>query len=135
MSRNSLATMINFLAADLDQPTPKMVQFVNALVEADAGSDSDQRSRQRFHMASAVPALCLNEDDIPVGEAFLIMTRNISTNGISLVHTDPIETRKLAIQLVGASDETIQLILEVVRCRPIDEYYDIGGRLLGRVGR
>jgi hypothetical protein len=127
-------TMIAFEQARLAEPPLDLQTFAVQLAAYDEQDPTGKRASERFQMATLVPAIRIDEQLEPVGEPFLVMTRNISTSGIALVHTQPIKEGRIAIELTGASGERIQLALQILRCRELDRFYELGCRYLRRLG-
>ena len=104
-------------------------------VQATAGfEDQDERrSEGRQPLAVAVAAAPLDEELHPTGEPFALMTRDISTKGIGLVHTGPVFDAYLAVQIPSPAGEPIQVLVEVVRCNPVGDVWSIGGLFVQRL--
>jgi hypothetical protein len=127
-------TMIAFDQARLAEPPLDLQTFAERLSELEEHDPTGKRESQRFQMTTLVPAVLIDEQLEPLGEPFMVMTRNISTSGIALVHTAPINHGRVAIELTGASGERIQLALQILRCRELDKFYEMGCRYLRRLG-
>ena len=57
----------------------------------------------------------------------MAVTRDISSSGISLVSTRAANSPFLAVELSASYDETIQIVMRVIRCRPLRCFYEIAG--------
>ncbi len=83
-------------------------------------------------MACPVVAVPIDDLEKP-GEAFAAITRDISSQGISIYHTRPIHEPYLAIQLGRRGRGTAPVLVEVVRCRPVGPFfYEIGGTFISQ---
>jgi hypothetical protein len=151
--------MLTFDYAKLSAPSSTMSSFVTQLLvwerdnpgmqltpeamanlvrAAKAASEQDEhhekRQYKRVPLVAHVAAMPLDDHNQPVGAPFMMMTRNISTVGISLIHSAPIKFKRLAIELQAASGGKIQLAVEILRCQKLGEFYEIGGKLLCKLG-
>jgi hypothetical protein len=70
------------------------------------------------------------DDQEKPGEAFAAITRDISSKGISIYHTRPVHERYLAIQWNVEEGEQLRVLVNVVRCRPVGRFYEIGGMFI-----
>lgn len=77
----------------------------------------------------AVPVLVqpVDEQFNAVGDPFSAMTRDISPEGIGLVHTEPIVSQLLALRMSLAGEE-VNVVTEVQWCREMGPFYYIGGK-------
>lgn len=114
--------MIDFVSRPIVPPPAAMAEYVASLHATESATDSEKRSRQRYQILREVPAVVLDDGFQPSGELFLVITRDISTNGMSLVHTRAIESGMLALALRGSRGEQIQVAMRVLRCRPLGDY-------------
>ncbi len=67
----------------------------------------------------------------------MAVTRDISTTGLALISTRAASSRFLAVELACPSGETIQVVIRVIRCRPVRCFYEIAGTyfvVLGEAG-
>jgi len=126
--------MIAFEQARLADPPLELQLFAEQLAQQEQLDPTGQRESQRFQMTTWVPAVLIDEQFRPTSEPFLVMTINISTSGIALVYTQPIRDGRIAIELTGAAGERIQLALQILRCRELDKFYEMGCRYLRRLG-
>lgn len=68
-----------------------------------------------------------------MGPPFLVLTRNVSRSGISLVSTRAVATAFLAVELPSAPEETSQVVVHVLRCQPRRSFYEIAGKFLTKM--
>jgi hypothetical protein len=68
----------------------------------------------------------------PIGESFTVASRDISLEGIGLVHAQRIEHPRLAIQM-RLADEVVKLLAEVVWQGPLGPFEYIGCRAVARL--
>ena len=91
--------MIAFEQARMAEPPLDLQLFAEQLSQQEEHDPTGKRESERFQMATWVPAVLIDEQLQPTGAPFLVMTRNISTSGIALVHTQPIKEGNIAIEL------------------------------------
>ncbi len=95
----------------------------------------NQRRSERVAQSLVIPAVKLGVGLVPVGDPFQIMVANLSAEGVGLVHDAPIETEYIAIELSPTSQSPIQVVVRIVRQRPLTPpYHELGGELLVRLG-
>jgi hypothetical protein len=151
------AIMLTFDYSRISAPPPSMSNFVGQLLQWERDNPDlqltpeavsnlvnnsqtrrvpfvEKRNYQRIPMVAHVPAMPLDENNEPVGPPFMVMTRNISTVGISLIHSEAIDAKRLAIELQASSGGRIQLAVEVLRCQKLGDFYEIGGKLICKIG-
>jgi hypothetical protein len=105
----------------------RMLSFVRRLApenEADAGSKS---------LVTSVVVQTVDEDFRPAGEAFVAVTRRISTSHLALVHDQPVKGQFLAVQLPNTGGTAMHPVMRVERCKPLGDYFEIAGDLVGRL--
>ena len=82
-------------------------------------------------MATATP---LDDQFQPNGEPFTVLTRDISSHGIGLVHSRPLDMKYVTLDLTGPNGHFLHVTIEVLRCNEflcgdlhrIDDAYDDG---------
>jgi hypothetical protein len=83
----------------------------------------DRRRESRHPLATPVAVL-------PVGRlaaAFVAVTRDVSTKGISFLHTAPVEDHYLYLQFPESPQDSLTVVLEVLRRRRIGPLWEIAG--------
>lgn len=126
-----------FAAQDLEHPVEEIVGFVDHLIAQTLGGDRflaghDRRCEKRYRLALSVVARPINEDLEPTGKAFMAVTKDISAHGISLFHREPVESKLLALRLTDQEGQGMTGVMEVLRCRPVDEVFEIAGKFVAR---
>ncbi|MHC4178419.1 MAG: PilZ domain-containing protein [Planctomycetota bacterium] len=115
------------------QPPAELVSFVERNVrDARSYSGPERRMERRYLMAVPVLAQHVDERSSALGDPFAVVSRNISPTGIGLVHTKPIEQTLLAIQMFLA-DEEVNLVVDVVWCKPLGPFYYFGGTFVKKL--
>ena len=107
-----------------------VVTFVRRVIEEHR---IPQRTDRRNHprKAISVPVIVepLDEAFSPAAECFSAVTKNISTGGIGILHTEFVNSHYLRIGLSTAG-ETMQLLAQVKNCVKSGEMYHIGARFV-----
>jgi hypothetical protein len=116
------------LFCHLALPAGEVSRLVGELIDKQKKYQGDERRRAvRYPLACPVMAVPIDDQERP-GEAFAAITRDISSQGISIYHTRPIHEPYLAIQWTVEEGEQMRVLVEVVRCRPVGPFfYEIAG--------
>lgn len=93
--------------------------------------DEELRRHPRKPLMMSIPAMQLDYDLFPVGEEFTVLSRNLSSSGIAIVHTRPL-LGKLAVLLELPDLGHVQLLLKIVRSKPVGTLYEMGGEFFDR---
>ncbi|MGM0486615.1 MAG: PilZ domain-containing protein [Planctomycetota bacterium] len=118
--------------AQVQRPPDEIARFVNRLIEP-SYQGSEKRSRERYPICIPVVALPLDEKFRPVGDPVVSMSRNLSTDGIALIHNRALKPKYLILELSSNDGTPIQMVLEVLRCRSVGRFFEIAGRFLMRM--
>ena len=79
-------------------------------------------------------AQLLEIDFTPVGEAFRVSARNISTGGMAILHKTAVDVGSLiGLQLTRADGAVIKIVMRVIRCMTTEGGYEIAGRFVTRL--
>ena len=89
------------------------------------------RRHPRRPLLMSIPAMKLDDDLYPVGDDFMVISRNLSSSGIAIFHTRPLEG-KLAVMIELPEIGHVQLLLEIVRSKNIGPLYEMGGAFFDR---
>jgi len=117
----------------INAPPAQLVEFVERLVRETVLARVEERREPRHKIAIEVLAQPLDPDFQPTSEPFKAMSRDISAGGLGLVHTRSISDKHLLVKLEVPSGSRMTLVMEVLRCRPMGLFYDIGGRFVARL--
>lgn len=96
------------------------------IVNATMYKGNERRFEGRHHLLLPVRAIPVDANNAPVGESFDLITRDIAASAISLLHTDPIDAHRLALQLRIAG-ETVNVVIDIVWSEPMGPFYGAGG--------
>jgi len=112
-----------------DRPPVEMFEFVQDLILLDH-CGRQQRQLPRYPLVTQVSAAPIDGDFRPIGAPFIALTRNISTRGMSLVHTARIHAPWLRLKIEG---KAAFLHAKVLRCRRLATYFEIGCEFVSRI--
>ena len=87
----------------------------------------ERRGAKRHHVVASVPVMPVAEDLSPAGEAFMAMTRDISTTGIALISARAVNSQLLVVELPPVLGKQMQVLIRVSRCRAVGRFYEIAG--------
>lgn len=98
----------------------------------------ERRTDSRLPFQRAVQVIPLSDDEN--GPQFELKitayTRDISRNGIGIIHDEPIPGSRVVLKFELLGGETVQLIVDFTWCRYLgDFWYSSGGRLTGVVSK
>lgn len=103
-------------------------QFVNATLYK-----GDERRREYRHpMVLPVRAVAVDFDAKPIGEPFDVITRDVSSTSIGVIHTNLVQSEYLAIRLPMAGIE-VNLMIELLWSGAMGPFYGAAGRYLRRL--
>jgi hypothetical protein len=121
-------------SSELVHPPEDIAQFVQRLVGRLAlYRGKERRTIRRHRVAIPVLAVPLDDDLQPAGDSFAAVTRDISTRGLALYHKRPVEAPYLAVELADHEGKKLEAALEVLRCEPVDSFYEIAGKFVTKV--
>ncbi len=122
---------IQFEAQKLPQPVETVERCILQLAK-NGNFETERRETKRFDYVKAVPVLKVDEHFHSHDEPFMAMTRNISTTGMSLFHSEAIDSKHLVVELPISAGEPLKVGVEVIRCREVGGSYEIGGHFVVR---
>ncbi len=130
--RNVRPSALQFNASTPRDATQELAKFVAQLA---AREHCDERRETRRH-EFVTPTLAMPVDDQfrAQGETLVVLTRDISTNGASLIHTEQLNANYVALQLTSPGGPALQVVMRVVRCRPLGPYFEVAGPFVTRLG-
>ncbi|MDG2223868.1 MAG: hypothetical protein P8L85_20985 [Rubripirellula sp.] len=103
-------------------------QVINAIMYK-----GDQRRREeRQPMLLQVRAVAVDEANQPLGEPFDLITRDISSNTIGLIYTEPMNANRMVIQFSIAGTD-VTLVTETIWSGSLGPFYGCAGRYLDRL--
>jgi hypothetical protein len=87
----------------------------------------ERRKHPRYRIVKPIVVVPVNENNEPVGRAFEAISRDLSTGGISFIHTRAAKASRMVVELTGAQGDRKQLAIQILRCRPWNHFYEIAG--------
>jgi hypothetical protein len=121
---------------ELEGPAPELREFVERLAAEVTREQIEERRHPRHprhRLMTEVWVQPVDKNFDPTAAAFMAMTRDISADGIGIVHNRAIRDRYLWLRLKTPSNQRMNVVVEVVRCRPVGNFYDIGGRFVAKL--
>jgi hypothetical protein len=119
----------------LHDPPAELVSFVERHIrDAQLYDGEERRSERRYLMVLPVRAQPVDEQCLPTGPPFAVVTRDVSPKGIGLVHSEPVQRTLLALQMFIA-DEEVSLVADVQWCEAFGPFYYLGGEFVKRLER
>jgi hypothetical protein len=114
-------------------------EAINALVkelfdEAQREYIIERRREHRFPLAMLVNAVPIGDNGRPIASGFAAVTRDISAQGISFLHTGPVEQKYLFLRFPQAAFDPQALVMEVLRKTEIGPFWIIAGTFRPGVG-
>jgi hypothetical protein len=131
-TRNVRPAQIDFNRDGLVHPPEAIATFVAHLTNQKAATE--RRASNRHRLAAPVAAVPVDDDFRPVGQPFMATTRDVSTSGLALIHTRAVDAQYLAVELPAVAGKTMQVVMQVLRCRPLGRFYEIAGPFIVRLG-
>ncbi len=116
-----------------NEQVPKAIADFIAQVMPDAYRGPEKRCFERYPIVTPVAAMPLGTGLEPFGASFMALTRNISRSGVALVSTRSVSAPFLAVELPCGPDGAMQVVIQVVRRRPIRCFYEIAGPFLTKM--
>ena len=118
---------------DTDNLPQELVDFARRQVVNAIMYKGDQRRREeRQPMLVPVRAVAVDEENQPVAEPFNLITRDISSNTIGLIYTDPMDAERMVVQFSIAGTD-VTLVIETVWSGSLGPFYGCAGRYVDRL--
>ncbi len=111
-------------------PLRELKSFVNRLAREYFLDGPDRRAEPRMKVTLPVNIQPLDDSLQPLGYRTRSVTRDISETGIGLVCQDPVSAEYLLLQLPTPSGDAFEVVGEVLRCRPVGYYFDVGCKFI-----
>lgn len=114
----------------IPQAPADLFEYANTLHVEDR--DDERRGAPRRALVMPVPTYLLDGDYYPTSPRLTMTTRNISSSGVCLLHTEPFEGH-LAIAIDFPSGGVSEFVVETVRCLPRGQFFEVAGRFIKRL--
>jgi c-di-GMP-binding flagellar brake protein YcgR len=124
--------VIEFDDSTLQPPSEDLIQYSQGF---DAGSDIGyQREAKRVAITRNVPVIPVDSSVKPTGEPFVAVTRNLSTGGLAIMHTETVKDNFIVVELSSKEGSRLQVLVEVLRCtRRGVSFHEISGRIIRKL--
>jgi hypothetical protein len=117
------------------EPIPELVAFAQRQVRnAKLHHGTERRSEHRHLVVVPVVAQPVNEDFVAIDSPFPMVTRDISTTGVGLIHTEYTDHRWLALRMTVAG-ECVELASKVLWCQALGPFYSLGCQVVANLQR
>ena len=125
--RSSLVHPPNAISAFISKLTNGAAPSITA---GQTANGAERRSQTRFAVSTVLEARRIDESLQNEGEAFKVVTRDISAGGVPFLHPRKPDAKHLALQLKSPCGDQMHVAMEVVRCRPVGHFYELGGKFV-----
>ena len=115
---------------ELPPPSSELREYSKHLAAKDA---TDRRLSVRQPFRVPVATMPLTENFQPCGEAFVVLSRNISASGLSLLSDHPANSQLIAVQLPPIQGKPLQMAMRVIRERKLGGFIEIAGAFVTRM--
>lgn len=114
--------------------SPALKDFARGMLDSsDAFAGSNRRKEARCAVAIPAYIIPVNERFDPVEETSEVVIRDISTSGAAIIHSRAVPTRLLILEIDSGNEQNVQILMEVLRCKLVRRFYEVGGRFLARL--
>jgi hypothetical protein len=121
---------IERFAGDTKALPKELIDFARRqVVNATLYKGDERRSEGRHPMMLPVRAVQVDDENQPLGPSFDLITRDLSSKSISLIHTDRIDCDRLAIHFFIAGTD-VNLVIELVWSGEMGPFYGAAGRFV-----
>ena len=117
-------------------PLPELVSFAQRQLQNERFYERVYRveRRQEPRESLVVPVLAqpVDQDGEPFGEAFSVVSRDISSSSIGLILPKPAHHQRLALRFC-LNEEVVKVVIEVLWCKPMGPFELLGGRFVKKL--
>lgn len=117
----------------LHSPPAELTGFVHRLASETLREHAEERQRPRYKLTVEVWVQPVDRDFEALDRPFISVSRDISTGGIGLIHTRAVRDKHLWLRLLTPGGGVMNVIVEVLRCRPIGAFYEIGAKFVAKL--
>jgi hypothetical protein len=108
-----------------------IADFIRELIDdAQKAFIADRRREHRHPLSVPVAITPVAEASRQRNGAFVAVTRDISTNGISFLHTSLVNDHYLNVRFTESRPDAPTVVIEVLRRRKIGPLWEIAGKFL-----
>jgi hypothetical protein len=122
-----------FTKLRVSAPPERVANFIRRVIRGEKFYPGPERRLSlRYPITMPVKAWPLDDKMHTNGDAFLAVTRDISLGGLCMYHLESVDAQFLQLELTNQDDETLDVVMEVVRCRQTGPFFEIAGRFVGQ---
>lgn len=111
----------------------ELVDFTRRqIVNATMYRGDEQRHEGRHLMMIPVRVVEVDQHNVAIGEPVELISRDLSASSIGLVHTDPIDAERLALNFHIAGT-AVMVVIHVVWSGPMGPFYGVAGRFVAKL--
>jgi hypothetical protein len=115
------------------QPSPLLVAFAKRQVRnAQMHAGPERRNESRELMVIPVVVQPIDEHNFPLAQPLAMVTRDLATRGVSLIHEQRLLYDRLALRFIVQDEEAI-LVGAVRWKKPVGPFYSCGCEIVGRL--
>jgi hypothetical protein len=119
---------------NLPPPPEAILRLLRRLAAAEDNSQQhDQRRTPRYAVVTPAWVVPMNRRLAAIEAPFSAAIRNVSSSGLSIVHTRSTLAPMIAVEFPTGENETRQFVFRVRRCQPLHHFYEIAGPFLIRL--
>jgi hypothetical protein len=112
-------------------PPQELMVFVTRLVATEY-EGPQRRGFKRYPFIVPAAVMPIDHEYQPTEDAFVAVTRDLSSTGLSLFATRLTASTLLAVELLSPRLPNLQFVLQALRCKSTGRYYEIAGELVGK---
>lgn len=118
---------------DTSSLPPELVDFARRqVVNAILYKGDERRREERQPMMVPVRAVEVDENNCRLGNPIDLITRDISSNTIGLIYTEPLEAERLVVEF-SIAGTTVTLVTESIWSGPLGPFYGCAARYIDRL--
>jgi len=112
---------------------PELVDFARRQVVNALMYKGDERRREaRMPMIIPVRMVVVDDDNQPLGEPLQAVTRDVSNSSIGLIHIDPLQGERFAIEMSLAQTDVV-MIIALMWTGAMGPFYGTAGRFIEKL--
>jgi hypothetical protein len=112
----------------LNKPSAGLRGFLASLPKARRASD--RRQTDRYSVIADVIVVPLDTDLLPAARPFIACSRDVSTGGMCLYHSEPVESTLLYVEIASPDAPGMSALMKVLRQKRVGGYFEIAGQFL-----
>ncbi|MEM1071036.1 MAG: hypothetical protein AAGG48_31160 [Planctomycetota bacterium] len=129
----SIVTRESICLGDTSALPKELVDFARRqVVNAILYKGDERRREERQPMMVPVRAVVVDENNQAIDRPFDLITRDVSSNTIGLIYTDPMEAERMVVEFSIAGTKVI-LATETIWSGPLGPFYGCAGRYIDRL--